>query len=219
MKLRSPLALTISLSVLLHIAVMVVVGSFELDSLKDSTIEVELVLDSGTPSAGAPIRRGQVRVEKTQPRKAIPVKAEAVVSADDIVQKAAEPEAPLAAELGSVDGTSSTSDITSGQNGGSSQEAQSAEAKYLSEVRRLLESKKNYPMAARRLGHHGRVIVRFVVGRDGQIREAKIVEASRSDILNRAARSLIENLGGLKPFPLEIRLAEWAVVVPIEYQM
>ncbi len=217
MKLRSPLYWTIGLSVLLHGALFVVVGQFDFDSLQRSTIEVEIVLENGIPNSGAPVRQGR--------SKPVPVKhlvqepkIEASVTSDDVIQKT-ELETSVAAELGSVEGTSASSEIVSGVNGGSSAALQSAEAKYLSEVRRLLESKKNYPMAARRLGHHGRVIVRFVVGRDGQIREAKIVEPSRSDILNRAARSLIENLGGLKPFPLEIRLAEWAVVVPIEYQM
>lgn len=217
MKLRSPLSWTIGLSILLHAALFAVVGQFDFDSLQRSTIEVEMILEDGRPNSGAPIRQG--RAKPIAVKQAVQVvKVEEPVTPADVVQKS-ELETKVAAELGSVDGTSATSEITSGVNGGSSDAIQSAEAKYLSEVRRLLESKKNYPMAARRLGHHGRVIVRFVVGRDGQIREAKIVEASRSDILNRAARSLIENLGGLKPFPLEIRLAEWAVVVPIEYQM
>ena len=100
-----------------------------------------------------------------------------------------------------------------------SSSALSPEQLYLADVRRLLEGKKSYPLAARRLGHQGKVVVRFVVGRDGRILQAAITEASPSDILNRAARTLIENLSELKPFPSEIRLAEWAVVVPIEYQM
>lgn len=102
---------------------------------------------------------------------------------------------------------------------GSAQALMNAENKYLSELRQLLESKKEYPMAARRMGHRGRVVVRFVLERDGRVRLAEIVQASSSEILNRAARGLIDGLQDLKPFPKEVALTEWAVVVPIEYQM
>jgi protein TonB len=102
---------------------------------------------------------------------------------------------------------------------GSAQALMNAENKYLSELRQLLESKKEYPMAARRMGHRGRVVVRFVLERDGRVRLAEIVQASSSEILNRAARGLIDGLQDVKPFPKEVALAEWAVVVPIEYQM
>lgn len=125
-------------------------------------------------------------------------------------------DAPVDRANSAADGAASSQTVASG---GSSSAVLSPEQMYLADVRRILESKKNYPMAARRLGHQGRVLVRFVVDRDGHIREAKITQGSTSDILNRAARSLIESIGGLKPFPSEIRLAEWAVVVPIEYQM
>lgn len=94
-----------------------------------------------------------------------------------------------------------------------------AEAQYLVGVRALLEARKEYPMAARRLGHHGRVVVRFVLARSGRIEKAEILKNSSSEILNRAARDLIMGLHEVKPFPEEVALSEWAVVVPIEYQM
>lgn len=94
-----------------------------------------------------------------------------------------------------------------------------AEMVYLNDLRQLLESKKEYPIAARRMGHRGRVVVRFVLERDGRVRTAEIVQGSQSEILNRAARGLIGRLHDVKPFPKEVALTEWAVVVPIEYQM
>ncbi len=94
-----------------------------------------------------------------------------------------------------------------------------AETVYLNDLRQLLESKKEYPIAARRMGHRGRVVVRFVLERDGRVRTAEIVQSSQSEILNRAARGLIAGLHDVKPFPKEVSLTEWAVVVPIEYQM
>lgn len=97
--------------------------------------------------------------------------------------------------------------------------ANSPEARYLAEIRALLEARKEYPVAARRMGHRGRVVVRFVLERDGRVQKAEIVSGSASEILNRAARGLIDGLRAVKPFPKEVALSEWAVVVPIEYQM
>ena len=89
----------------------------------------------------------------------------------------------------------------------------------MAEIRALLDAKKEYPIAARRMGHRGRVVVRFVLARDGHVQKAEIVQRSASEILNRAARGLIDGLRTVKPFPQEVALSEWAVVVPIEYQM
>jgi len=93
----------------------------------------------------------------------------------------------------------------------------SVEQLYLSELRRLLESRKEYPMMAQRLGHKGRVMVELVLGKDGNVIEARIVEPTRSDLLNRATEKLIRSVSALKPFPPEIRQDRWSVKIPIEY--
>jgi protein TonB len=184
-------------------------------------IEVELVMTEGVAVRGTFEATPSKRPRREAAERSMETRKPEVLDSD--VATSAEDKSPSEKQMetvsqplgNSADGTDALGAIA----GEIGRGAVTAQERYLMDVRRLLEAKKEYPMAARRLGHQGRVIVRFVLGRDGRILEAKIVEASRSDILNRAARGLIENLGGLKPFPTEISLAEWAVIVPIEYKM
>ncbi|HRK08838.1 MAG TPA: energy transducer TonB [Pseudobdellovibrionaceae bacterium] len=108
----------------------------------------------------------------------------------------------------------------SGGEGGtlSPQEATAAEI-YVRELRRQLERRKSYPLAAKRMGHQGRVVVRFILERSGQVKSAQIVQASSSKFLNDAAEDLIRRLDGLEPFPVQLSKSEWAFQVPIDYHM
>lgn len=212
------------LSAGIHAAIFAAVDSFDLNSLRSPSIEVEIVL--GDASGAQASQQMPARQKRSSPKADVrpDVDAEQIIDpAREVVQNVDERtdsesrNEDEVSDANSAPNSNLASNVSSGMSSGAG--PLTPEQRYLAEVRRILESKKNYPMAARRLGHQGRVIVRFVVGRDGQILEAKITQGSTSDILNRAARSLIENIGGLKPFPTEIRMAEWAVVVPIEYQM
>lgn len=127
---------------------------------------------------------------------------------------------------GSVESSSTPSSLaagdarTSGGEGGelTPLEATAAEI-YVRELRRQLERKKSYPLAAKRMGHQGRVVVRFVLERSGQVKSAQIVQASSSKFLNQAAEDLIRRLDGLEPFPVQLTKSEWAFQVPIDYHM
>lgn len=179
---------------------------------------LEFVSPSGDPLARAErarrSRANQKPTSKTLEKKIAEQVAREQV-ADGIGESPHESNDKTSAQLAASD--FSTNSQTEG--GGSVASFASVEAQYLSRLRHRLEEKKEYPLAARRLGHYGRVIVRFVLGRDGHVREAAIVEANGSDILNRAAKSLIDQVGRLDPFPAELRREEWAVVVPIDYKM
>jgi TonB family protein len=98
------------------------------------------------------------------------------------------------------------------------QEATAAEI-YVRELRRQLERRKSYPLVAKRMGHQGRVVVRFILERSGQVKSAQIVQASNSRFLNDAAEDLIRRLDGLEPFPVQLSKSEWAFQVPIDYHM
>lgn len=107
--------------------------------------------------------------------------------------------------------TGSGADSSSGVASGS------IEQLYLSELRKILEARKEYPLMAQRLGHRGRVVVELILGRDGQVIEARILEPTRSEFLNRATEKLIRSVSALKPFPPEITQDKWSVRIPIEY--
>lgn len=175
------------------------------DASAPAFIEVEMLASqvrakTSTPSLQRPKQQDDSSTVAV-PNKDVPVEPEASTSLPN----------DTAGGSGNSAGASSVS--------ASSTKLADAEMVYLNDLRQLLESKKEYPIAARRMGHRGRVVVRFVLERDGRVRTAEIVQGSQSEILNRAARGLIGRLHDVKPFPKEVALTEWAVVVPIEYQM
>jgi TonB family protein len=212
-------------SLLLHLALLLAIfaggplfdDSFTRLDIGGDPIEVVLV-SSPTAGAAAPIRSVKVRT-RTQPEKKSNIATNAIEATGVI-------EATGAIEANDTPHLTEKVVDPPPQAGNSAKlavaglgESNSPEAQYLSEIRTMLDSKKEYPIAARRMGHRGRVVVRFVLERDGRVQKAEILQSSASEILNRAARGLIEGLRTIKPFPKEVALSEWAVVVPIEYQM
>lgn len=91
--------------------------------------------------------------------------------------------------------------------------------RYGLELRQVLEQRKKYPPLARKLQQEGRVLVRFRLGADGRILEAEIIGKTEHDLLNRAARGLIQEVDGLKPLPMDLKKTSWDFVVPIEYRL
>jgi protein TonB len=216
------------LSFLLH--GLVGVGLFAFDGLASkpwrqlgadvsapSFIEVEMLTSQLSSKKSSPVKQSQVdavpiKDVQTQPEASPSPQNDIAASAQAIIGSGA-------GDAGAGDaGDAGDAAVKSAVSASASQLAD-AEMVYLNDLRQLLESKKEYPIAARRMGHRGRVVVRFVLERDGRVRTAEIVQGSQSEILNRAARGLIARLHDVKPFPKEVSLTEWAVVVPIEYQM
>ncbi len=85
---------------------------------------------------------------------------------------------------------------------------------HISEIMALLRKNLYYPRMARKRGIQGKVLVRFELLQNGEIRNIEVVESGR-DILARAAVTTIERLEGKFPLP------EGTLVlnVPIMYQL
>lgn len=69
---------------------------------------------------------------------------------------------------------------------------------YFDMVRMKIESRKQYPEAAREKHIEGRVLVRFGITADGQVSSLKIAESSGRDLLDRA---VLEAVRKAAPFP------------------
>lgn len=65
-------------------------------------------------------------------------------------------------------------------------------------VRRKIESRKIYPLAARRSMIEGRVGIKMTIMQDGQLEVTEIIESSGHDILDKAA---LESIYKASPFP------------------
>ncbi|MEN8146606.1 MAG: TonB family protein [Campylobacterota bacterium] len=85
---------------------------------------------------------------------------------------------------------------------------------HITEIMALLRKNLYYPRMARKRGIQGKVMVRFELMENGEIKNITVIEAGR-DILASAAVTTIERLEGKFPLPSEPLLLN----VPIMYQL
>ena len=90
---------------------------------------------------------------------------------------------------------------------------------YLSELTQWIETRKIYPIAARRLGQEGQVEIAFTIQKDGSIRDAQLTQPCAADRLNEAAFALAKGLDHFKPLPNEMRIEQWKLRLPISYRL
>lgn len=95
----------------------------------------------------------------------------------------------------------------------------SAQSRYELYVRSQIARKKTYPPTARRLGHTGRVILKFRVLASGEVQAAELAQKSAHDSLNQDALKILRGLARLEPIPSELGRAEWLFVVPVDYDL
>jgi len=81
-----------------------------------------------------------------------------------------------------------------------------------------VQSRKRYPDEARRQGTEGQVVVRFTVGRDGQVSDAQIARGSGSDLLDQAALSMFRG-GRAPPFPADMPQPQLTTTVSIRFHL
>jgi periplasmic protein TonB len=112
---------------------------------------------------------------------------------------------------GSVGGTGTGS--SSGKEG-----TDKARAKYLSEhfayIREKILRNVSYPPLARRLGWQGKVLVSFIINLNGTIKEAKVMQSSGYELLDKTA---LETIKESEPFPQPPIEAQ--IVIPIAYRI
>ena len=82
-----------------------------------------------------------------------------------------------------------------------------------------LERYKRYPSEAQAHGDEGVAQLAFSVDRSGGVHNARIVRSSGSSLLDRATLDLIARAQPLPPPPPEVRGAQIAIVVPINYNL
>jgi protein TonB len=78
---------------------------------------------------------------------------------------------------------------------------------------------KTYPPRAIDRGLEGRVDVRLVIGTDGALARALVKRSSGHDVLDDQALELMRTASGLTPVPPALRNREFAVEVPVLYEL
>jgi protein TonB len=93
------------------------------------------------------------------------------------------------------------------------------ENEYLSKLRYLIEKNKIYPNSAKRLNQMGKVHLSFVISKDGQIKNAKILKDSSFKRLDEAALEILSKINKFEPIPEKLNKNSWEITVPIIYEI
>ncbi len=84
---------------------------------------------------------------------------------------------------------------------GDGQGTKAALAEYSRTIRSLIERHKEYPLAARKLGIHGSVVVSFSLNRHGELQGVSLVKSSGNSILDNAGIRAVRSVGSFPPPP------------------
>lgn len=86
-------------------------------------------------------------------------------------------------------------------------------------VRRKIESKKRYPLAARKSRAEGRVGIKMTILRDGQLEMVEIIESSGNSILDKAALESVRRSAPFPPLPKEAERSRIQMSIYLAFKM
>jgi len=97
--------------------------------------------------------------------------------------------------------------------------ARRARSSYEQLLAARLERHKSYPAAAARRGLEGDAVVGLSLGRDGRLLGREIVEASSSEILDRAALAMVDRAAPFPALPEEFDGRSFDFEVPVSFRL
>jgi len=86
-------------------------------------------------------------------------------------------------------------------------------------VRRKIESRKKYPVAAQRIGIEGRTGIKMTILKDGRLEKVEIVKSSGYEILDRAALQSILDAAPFPPIPEEMKQDEIQMSIHLVFKI
>lgn len=213
--LTSPGALSLALSLVLHTALL---AAPSLANLLGVSRETVLPRGDG-PVAIEWMELGESPAPLPKPLKAVaqkspPTPPETVpVLSETAESSAAAPETSVIVDS-ALSGSPSEKIVTLGSREGLSSEA----LKYHDELYLLFESRKTYPMAARRLNQQGEVLISLRIWANGKIDDQRVIRPCPYERLNEAALAMVRQVKQFKPLPEDA--GPYAYFhLPIEYSL
>lgn len=97
--------------------------------------------------------------------------------------------------------------------------AKTSEEVYIAELKYDLEKRKKYPVMAKKMGHTGRVTIKFEIDRRGEIIYSEILVPAKHPSLNESVQKLLLETKTFKPFPEEISRTTWKFILPVEFKL
>jgi protein TonB len=90
---------------------------------------------------------------------------------------------------------------------------------YLAALAAKINRSKYYPTGSRRRGEEGKVVVRFIVQKNGDLTDLTIVESSGSRRLDAAALKTLRRVTPFRPIPDALNRDHWRISVPIVFDL
>ena len=90
---------------------------------------------------------------------------------------------------------------------------------YLAALAAKINRSKYYPMGSRRRGEEGKVVVRFIVQKNGDLTDLTVVESSGSRRLDAAALKTLRRVTPFRPIPDALNRDHWPISVPIAFSL
>ncbi len=92
-------------------------------------------------------------------------------------------------------------------------------SRYLLDMKQKIEFYWEYPLSSIRNGEQGRLLIDFVITRDGSVKDIRIVKSSNYPALDDAAVTAIRLASPFNPFPEDFTIEEVRVHASFEYQL
>ncbi len=92
-------------------------------------------------------------------------------------------------------------------------------AKYLNEIRSLIQKGTKYPRVAKKLKMQGKVKISFEIEWPNKIKNLNIVDKSDYELLNKSALSIVEEMNDIPTIPNELNMKMVKVVIPVVYEL
>jgi len=90
---------------------------------------------------------------------------------------------------------------------------------YTSRVRALIDQQKEYPLMARKSGTEGTVYIKFVLARDGRLKQAEVSRSSGRRILDRAAIEAVTRVSRFPAVPDDVVDSELNFELPLAFKI
>jgi protein TonB len=86
-------------------------------------------------------------------------------------------------------------------------------------IREKIASAKTYPASSRQAGHEGKVLVAFVLSKDGHVLDASIQRTSSHEKLDDAALEAVKKASPFPPIPEKLRRESMSFKLPISFNL
>jgi protein TonB len=90
---------------------------------------------------------------------------------------------------------------------------------YFGQISAWIDASKDYPATCRKHKQQGAVVVRFTIGRDGQLLASAIKQSSGHALLDQAALATLARAAPFPPIPEFVGRERLTIAVPIEYAL